>query len=101
MRSSFFLALVIFFPFMTWANQGAAPQAQQLREQLQAQRAQVNSACSADAAAAGCPGQEVGDGLLKCLRSYKKQNKKEFILSEGCKNAMKSLRDARKEKKGL
>lgn len=100
MNIVFFFTALIFLSVATLANQGASQQAQQMQERLQAQRAQVNSACSADAAAAGCPGQEVGDGLLKCLRNYKKQQKKEFILSEGCKNAMKSLRDARKEKKG-
>jgi hypothetical protein len=99
MKLKLLVLSLIFSAASGFASTGTQPPGQQVREQIQAQRAQVNSACAADAASAGCPGQEVGEGLLKCLHSYKKQNKKEFVLSEGCKEAMKSLRAARKERK--
>jgi hypothetical protein len=48
----------------------------------------IVSACSAEAQTAGCGGEVVGKGLLKCLHAYKKANKG-FKFSPGCKTAMK------------
>ena len=59
----------------------------------------VNDACTEDAKLAGCEGQKVGTGLLKCLGAYKKAHKQEFKLSDGCKGAIKSAREERKAKK--
>ena len=61
------------------------------KEKVQADKTQVNSACSADAQTAGCGGEVVGQGLLKCLHSYKKEHK-DFKFSDGCKTAMKQLK---------
>jgi len=52
----------------------------------------INSACQPEAAAAGCAGEVVGKGLLKCLGSYKKAHK-DFKFSPGCRGAMKRLRE--------
>ena len=50
----------------------------------------IDTACTADAATAGCTGEVVGKGLLKCLHAYKKANKT-FKFSPGCKAAMQTL----------
>jgi hypothetical protein len=59
----------------------------------------VNNACAEDAKLAGCEGEKVGTGLLKCLGAYKKAHKQEFKLSEGCKESMKSLKEENKAKR--
>lgn len=59
----------------------------------------VNNACAEDAKLAGCEGEKVGTGLLKCLHAYKKSHKQEFKLSEGCKESMKSLKEENKAKR--
>ena len=59
----------------------------------------VNNACAEDAKLAGCEGEKVGTGLLKCLHAYKKSHKQEFKLSEGCKESMKSLKEENKARK--
>lgn len=56
----------------------------------------INTACTADAATAGCTGEVVGKGLLKCLHAYKKAHKDTFKFSEGCKTAMKQLNSDKK-----
>lgn len=56
---------------------------------------QINSACAEDAQTAGCSGEVVGKGLLKCLRTYKKANKA-YKFSPGCKAAIKQLRQDKK-----
>jgi hypothetical protein len=68
--------------------------AQAANEQLKADKDQVNAACSADAQTAGCGGEVVGKGLLKCLHGYKKAHK-EFKFSDGCKSAMKTMKSDR------
>lgn len=54
---------------------------------IQGDNQNINTACSADAQTAGCAGEQVGKGLLKCLHAYKKANKS-FKFSPGCKVAM-------------
>ncbi len=66
--------------------------------QLKADREAVNSACTAEAATASCGEKEVGSGLLKCIHTYKKAHRKDFKISEGCKTAMKKLKEDRHEK---
>ncbi len=51
----------------------------------------VNTACSSEAAAAGCTGESAGHGLMKCIRAYKKVNKKAFKISPDCRAAIKQL----------
>lgn len=58
----------------------------------------VNAACAQDSATAGCESKKVGTGLLKCLHLYKKSHH-EHKFSEGCKNAMKQMREHRKSPK--
>jgi hypothetical protein len=48
----------------------------------------VDQACSAEAQTAGCSGEQVGTGLMKCIHAYKKANRKAFQISAGCKAAM-------------
>jgi hypothetical protein len=55
-----------------------------------ADASQINSACAQDAQTAGCSGEVVGKGLLKCLHSYKEANKS-YKFSPGCKAAMQKL----------
>lgn len=59
-------------------------------------REKVNAACAEDAVKAGCSGDQVGHGLMKCLKKYKKEHA-DFTLSESCKSASKDLRAGRKE----
>lgn len=54
----------------------------------------IDSACTSDAATAGCGSEKVGTGLLKCLWGYKKEHK-DFKFSDGCKTAMKKAHDDR------
>lgn len=65
---------------------------------LEADRAAVNSSCSAEAVAAGCGEKSVGSGLLKCIHSYKKANK-DFKISDACKEASKKLKTDRQAHK--
>lgn len=64
---------------------------------MEADRAAVNSACSAEASTANCGDQKVGSGLLKCIQAHKKSNK-DFKISDSCKASMKSLKKARHER---
>lgn len=54
----------------------------------------VNNACRTDADATGCV-QEVGKGFQKCTRNYKVAHK-DFKLSDGCREAMKQMKQAEK-----
>lgn len=65
---------------------------------MEADRAAVNSACSAEASTANCGDQKVGSGLLKCIQAHKKSNK-DFKISDSCKASMKSLKKARHEER--
>ena len=59
----------------------------------------VDSACTQEAQTANCGSEKVGTGLLKCIHAYKKEHKKDFKISDGCKVALKTLRDDRKAEK--
>lgn len=56
----------------------------------------INAACQPEAAAAGCGGEVVGKGLLKCMGSYKKAHR-DFKFSPGCRDAMKRMREDKRE----
>lgn len=56
---------------------------------------QVNSACVQDAQTAGCSGDVVGKGLLRCLHNYKKANQS-FKFTPACQSAMKQLHQDKK-----
>lgn len=60
---------------------------------------EVKQACSAEIAKAGCGDKSVGTGLMKCLKSYKKDHK-DFEISQGCKDVKKKTKEMRKEAKG-
>jgi len=64
----------------------------------QADNQAINTACTTDAQTAGCAGEVVGKGLLKCLWAYKKANKT-FKFSDGCKAAMKQKHQDKKDGK--
>ena len=78
-------AVMLVFSFSIVAN--AEPKGM-LKEDAQV----INAACEPEAAAAGCAGEVVGKGLLKCLGSYKKAHK-DFKFSPGCRGAMKRLKE--------
>jgi hypothetical protein len=65
---------------------------------IQADRQNIESACVADSATAGCGTEKVGKGLLKCLHAYKKANKG-FKFAPSCKSAMAQLRNDKKSGK--
>jgi hypothetical protein len=58
--------------------------------QMQTDKQSVDQACTAEAAAANCGQDQVGTGLLKCIRAYKKANPG-FKLSPNCAAAIKQL----------
>lgn len=58
----------------------------------------IDSACSADAATAGCGSEKVGTGLLRCLHTYKRGHA-DFKFSDTCKNAMLKARQDRRNRK--
>ena len=58
----------------------------------------IDSACTADAATAGCSAEQVGTGLMKCIHAYKKAHKKDFKVSDGCHAAMKKMHADKKAK---
>lgn len=62
---------------------------------IQADNQGINSACSSDAQTAGCGGEVVGKGLLRCLHAYKKKTPA-FKFSDPCKAAMKQRRSDKK-----
>jgi hypothetical protein len=66
--------------------------------QMQADKQSVDQACTAEAATANCGQDQVGTGLLKCIRAYKKANPS-FKLSPNCAAAMKQLHTDRSELK--
>ncbi len=84
------LASALFFA----ATANAHAMNEKLKEDAQA----INAACKADASTAGCGNEVVGKGLLKCLRNYK-QAHKEYKFSQGCRDAMKQLREDRQAEK--
>ncbi len=68
---------------------GAAP-----NPTIKADAQAIDSACKAEAATAGCGDEVVGKGLLKCMGQYKKAHK-DFRFSDGCRSAIKQLREDR------
>ncbi len=60
----------------------------------------VNNACTKEAATAGCTGEKVGTGLLKCFAAYRKAHKgQKFEVSPECESALKAERAHNKEKR--
>lgn len=51
----------------------------------------IDQACTAEAQTAGCGSEQVGTGLLKCIHAYKKAHRKDFKISDGCKEAMQKM----------
>ena len=68
------------------------------KEDRSAKDAELKSACSAEIAASGCGGKDLGKGLLKCLHAYKKEHK-DMVVSESCKNLRKEFKEKREAKK--
>jgi hypothetical protein len=89
------VALLFLTTAALWAQTSAAPSGS-----VATDKNAVNSACSTEAATAGCGNETVGHGLIKCIHAYK-QAHKDFKLSPGCRSAMKQLRsDAKARKAG-
>lgn len=66
----------------------------QMKAEFSADAQDVNNACRADAEVAGCGQEVVGGGLLKCMGNYKRVHR-EFRFSEGCRDAMKQMKQDR------
>jgi hypothetical protein len=58
----------------------------------------VDQACAADGQTAGCGGEQVGTGLMKCIHAYHKAHK-DFKPSAACHAAMQKLHQDAKAKK--
>ncbi len=67
--------------------------------EIKADAQAINQACKGDASNTGCGGEVVGKGLLKCMHAYK-QAHKDYKFSEGCRDAMKQMKEDRQEMKG-
>jgi hypothetical protein len=59
----------------------------------------IDKACAAEAQTAGCGAEKVGTGMLRCLHTYRKEHRKDFKVSEGCKAALQKARASRKARK--
>lgn len=91
MSNQFKLALAVVIALgIQSAALAAAPTAQD-----KADASMINSACTQDAQTAGCSGEVVGKGLLKCLHGYKEANKS-FKFSPGCRSAIKQFNSDKK-----
>ncbi len=66
--------------------------------QLRADAGAVDQACASEAATAHCSGEQVGQGMLKCIANYRKTTP-DFRLSAGCAAAVKQLRADRQQAK--
>lgn len=79
---AFFAALLVatLIPLISFAKENTTPDA-----------TAVDSACTAEAATAGCGAEKVGTGLLKCLHAYHKAHH-DAKPSAGCKAAMQKMR---------
>lgn len=86
--------LLVMALFLATSVNAQAAMDEKLKEEAQA----INSACKTDAANAGCAGEVVGKGLLKCLRAYK-QAHKEYKFTDACREAVKEFREERKAEK--
>ncbi len=78
------------------AGRPSKEQRKAMHEALSDEKNAVHSSCSEEAKASNCGDKVVGKGLLKCIHEHKKASK-EFKISDGCKSAMKSLRDEKKK----
>ena len=87
MKNLFTLILMMSFAAVSQAGESKSADAQA-----------VNTACAQDGVTAGCGDKKVGTGLLRCLAAYKKAHK-DFKFSESCKNAKKTLRADKQQKK--
>lgn len=88
--------IIIAASAMAFADNHSSGAKAEHKAKAEEHKAAIATACSADAATAGCADKELGGGLLKCLHSYKKANKG-FEISEGCKTATKAMHNARKD----
>jgi len=86
------LTAVIFFAFAVNANAEKNPE-------MKADAQAIDAACKKDAADVGCGDKIVGKGLLKCMHEYKETHK-DHKFSEDCREAMKKMKEERKEEKG-
>jgi len=84
MKGLIILSVLVGFVSFSQAKENTSPDAEA-----------VDSACTADAATAGCGSEKVGTGLLKCMHAYKKAHK-DFKFSDGCKSAMQKMRADKK-----
>ena len=85
MKTQLKVALAIIAVLGFYSVTFAAPTAED-----KADASQINSACTQDAQTAGCSGETVGKGLLKCLHQYKEANKS-YKFTPGCKAAIQKL----------
>ncbi len=87
-KTSILAALLLSFSLTAFAKEQMNPDAQA-----------INTACAQEAATANCGQDKVGTGLLICMHAYKKEHKKDFKFSEGCRAAMKKWNLDRKHKR--
>ena len=76
------------------------PSKEEIKATVEAAKTQLQNACTEDAAKAGCADKEIGEGLMKCIHAYKKENK-DFKLSDSCKSATHDLKKKRREYKKM
>lgn len=76
---------VLIFAFLAFSLHAHAA------ENTSADAQAIDSACTSDAATAGCTGEKVGTGLLKCIHAYHKAHK-EFRPSKECHSAISKMR---------
>jgi hypothetical protein len=85
------LTAAILFAFAVNAN---AEKNTEMKADAQA----IDAACKKDAADVGCGGKVVGKGLLRCMHEYKESHK-DHKFSEDCREAMKKMKEERREEK--
>lgn len=71
----------------------------EVRAELKQDKEAVATACAEEAKIANCGDAKVGTGLLKCIHQYKKENRKEFKISDACKESMRRLKAHKMEMK--
>ena len=62
---------------------------------LSADAQAIDNACKTEAATAGCGQAVVGKGLLKCIGGYKRTHS-DFKFSDGCRGAMRQMKQDKK-----
>lgn len=65
---------------------------------IKADLAQIGSACAADGTKAGCGNQNGAQGLVKCLRDYRKNNMN-VKFSDACRKSLQKLRNDKNAKR--